>query len=168
MEEPTNAIIVTGATGFVGAHLVRELNSKGRSCIAPNRATLDLTNNAAVKAFFASNSAQTVIHAAAKIPSCADDTLENMLRQNVFATANLCEATNGYFIFISSLDVYGAPLQLPINESTPENPQTDYAISKLASEKLLQARGRESNRKVVILRLAHVYGPNDRPIKLIP
>src|SRR6266446_3429804 len=120
MEQPADAVIVTGAKGFVGAHLVRELNSKGRTCIAINRATLDLTDNVAVRAFFASHSARTVIHAAGKIPSFGDDTLENMLLQNVLATANLWEATRGYFIFISSLDVYGEPAQLPINESTPE------------------------------------------------
>jgi Nucleoside-diphosphate-sugar epimerases len=91
-----------------------------------------------------------------------------MLRQNLLATANLWEATKGYFVFISSLDVYGKPGRLPIDENTPENPQTDYAISKLAAEKLLQARSRDSVRKLGILRLAHVYGPKDRPIKLIP
>ncbi len=161
-------VYVTGAKGFIGAHLVEELLARGHNCIALDRRTLDLTDREAVKAFFAAHPPGPLIHAAAKIPSFGDDTLENMLRQNVLTTDNLWNATNDYFVLCSTLDVYGMPVGLPIAEDSPERPRTDYAISKLTAEKLVQARAHASDRKAAILRISHVYGPNDRPIKLIP
>jgi len=163
-------LLVTGASGFVGRHVVRELAGQGYRVVALERATCDLTDRKAVHAFFEGKSFSVVIHIAARIPGVGDDTLEDMFHQNMVATDNLLQASRpaGYFVYASTLDVYGVPQVLPITEASPTDPVTAYAITKLAAEKLVQASGAAAGAPYSILRLSHVYGAGDRPIKLIP
>jgi nucleoside-diphosphate-sugar epimerase len=163
-------VLVTGARGFVGRHVIQELAGQGYRVAALDRATCDLTDRKAVHGFFEGKSFSAVMHLAARIPGVGDGTLEDMFHQNMVATHNLLQASRhaGYFVYASTLDVYGVPGDLPITEASPTDPVTAYAITKLAAEKLVQASGAAAGTPYAILRLSHVYGAGDRPIKLIP
>src|SRR5688572_10068093 len=105
MGREIKSIYITGARGFIGSHILRELQAKGNQCVALDRTTCELTDRRAVDAFFAGKTPGTVVHVAAKMPGFSDDSIENMFRQNVLATENLLASTTGYFVFVSSIDV---------------------------------------------------------------
>ncbi len=170
MRKGTEEVLVTGATGFVGRHVVRELAGEGYPCVALERRTCDLTDVEALRSFCAGRRFLAVVHLAARIPGIAGDGLEEMIRQNMVATDNVLRAAEeaSHFVYVSTLDVYGMPRALPISETSPTDPVTPYAISKLAAEKLVQAHRGANGRPHCILRLSQVYGPGERPIKLIP
>jgi nucleoside-diphosphate-sugar epimerase len=162
-------VLVTGAAGFVGRYVIQELADQGYSCVAPNRSALDLADEKAVQSFCAGKEFTAVVHLAARIPSVAANGLEEMIRQNMIATHNLLRASGrtGYFVYVSTLDVYGMT-KASITEASPTDPMTPYGITKLAAEKLVQAHAEAAGILHCILRLSHVYGVGDRPIKLIP
>jgi len=162
-------ILVTGAAGFIGRHVLAELRARGHHCLGLTRTLCDLTDAKAVAAFLRGKPIATVVHAAARMPGLGPHGLEDMLRQNVLGTSNLLEALPGktYFVHISTIDVYGFPALLPIAERSSTEPVTPYAITKLAAEKLVQALC-SPPRSCCILRLSHVYGPGDDVVKLIP
>ena len=74
--------------------------------------------------------------------------LEESLKQNVKK-----------FIFASSCAVYGEPQYVPIDEEHPTNPQSPYAVSKLAVEKYCQIFNKLYGLETVSLRLFNVFGP---------
>lgn len=163
-------VFVTGAGGFIGRHVLGELTGAGYSCSAPSRSNCDLTNPGAVQSFCSSTPFTIVVHLAARIPQSGADLPEDMFRQNLFATNNLLQRLfpKTYLVYTSTLDVYGEPLSLPIRETSPTDPLTHYAIAKLATEKLIQSHCLSHGIDHCVLRLSHVYGAGDRPIKLIP
>ena len=169
MNDHTEPVLVTGAAGFVGQHVVAELKQRGLPCVALRRGDCDLTDAAAVLAFGRGKRFAAIVHVAARIPGIGPDTIADMRRQNVQATENILGLTllARQFLLVSTLDVYGEPRRLPITESTPTNPLTDYAITKFEAEQLVCARC-PAAKPFCILRVSHVYGPGDRPIKLIP
>jgi len=156
-------ILITGAGGFLGRYVVAQLPT---AC-GITRAECDLTDLAAVRRTCDQIQPTLVIHLAAKIPGRGTDSLETIFRENVLATANLlsCLPATGYFLYSSTLDVYGDSPPTPITERTPTDPVTDYAIMKLAAEKVTQAR---APARAGILRFTHLYGAGDHGIKLIP
>ena len=60
----TGKTLLTGATGFIGSALRATLEASGSCVIAPDRATLDLTNQSSVSAFLAQEPVQTILHLA--------------------------------------------------------------------------------------------------------
>jgi UDP-glucose 4-epimerase len=163
-------VVITGANGFVGHHLMRELTAGGHRCFGLSRSACDLTDAVAVREFFREWRSSTVIHLASKMPGFGDDSIENMLLQNVISTENLLKEAPSLtaFIYISTIDVYGVPKKLPLSEASETEPGTNYAISKLAAEKLAKARCDAAGIPWCILRLSHIYGVGDRQIKVIP
>jgi nucleoside-diphosphate-sugar epimerase len=167
-------VFVTGATGFVGAHLVKALLARGDSVTAlarrPALAELqgwgnnvrllkgDLNDEAVLRQGCAGM--DVVYHVAGKI--AARDMAEFMAT-NRDGTANVLEAARDggarRFLFVSSLAVSGPtePGQ-PIDETRPPAPVTDYGRSKLAAEVLVQAM----SLPWTIVRPPVVYGEWDR------
>jgi UDP-glucose 4-epimerase len=168
-DEP-DQVLVTGAAGFVGRYVVRELLAHGLTCVTMERSACDLADAGAVRSFCAGRSWQAVVHLAARIPGTGGDELEPMIRDNMVATDNVLGSTPGaaQFVHVSTLDVYGRPTALPMDETSPTEPVTAYGITKLAAEKLVQARRGAAGLPHCILRLSQVYGPGEPPIKLIP
>src|SRR5262249_4702012 len=98
------------------------------------------------------------------------ESLDQSLAANVQALAHLLRACRGarYFVYLSTVDVYGQPAYLPIDERHPTEPATFYGATKLAAEKLLQVHCREAGARLLVLRLTQTYGPGEQAIKLIP
>ena len=167
-------VFVTGATGFVGAHLVKALLARGDSVTALARRPalaelLGWGNNVRLlkgglddEAVLRQGCAgmDVVYHVAGKI--AARDMAEFMAT-NRDGTANVLEAARDggarRFLFVSSLAVSGPtePGQ-PIDETRPPAPVTDYGRSKLAAEVLVQAMPLPWT----IVRPPVVYGEWDR------
>ena len=167
-------VFVTGATGFVGTHLVKALLARGDSVTAlarrPALAELlgwgndvrllkgGLDDEAVLRQGCAGM--DVVYHVAGKI--AARDMAEFMAT-NRDGTANVLEAARDggarRFLFVSSLAVSG-PTEpgRPIDETRPPAPVTDYGRSKLAAEVLVQAMPLPWT----IVRPPVVYGEWDR------
>jgi GDP-4-dehydro-6-deoxy-D-mannose reductase len=158
-------VLVTGAGGFVGRHLVRELHDSGYDIIAtdiidasedsgideyPERVTfrrLDLKEMTAIRAVFADFAPRAVFHLAAQ--SSAARSFENpreTLETNIFGTFNLLETvresmgeTPPRFLSVGSCEEYGrrGPDEMPLTERSLIEPVSPYAVSKAAQSMLV-------------------------------
>jgi len=169
-------VFVTGATGFVGAHLVKALRARGDSVAALVRRPAlaeqqgwgndvrlvrgDLDDAAALRDGCAG--ADVVYHVAGKI---AARNAAEFMATNRDGTANVLEAARDAgarrLLFVSSLAVAGPTTPgHPIDESRPPQPVTDYGRSKLAAEVLVRAM--PASLLWTIVRPPVVYGEWDR------
>lgn len=153
------AILVTGATGFVGFATVRRLLSAGRDIVATSRSA-DFTWDDA-----AGDGTVTVIHGDLRDPDFARRAVRNVdgvvhlaaltrVREsfdqpdeyaavNIGGTENLLAAIaeNGRpvpFVHSSTAVVYGTPEQQPIREDFPTAPSNPYGVTKLAADHAVQ------------------------------
>jgi dihydroflavonol-4-reductase len=149
-------IAVTGATGFIGRHVVSHLESRGDDVIEVGR---PLERTAIAKAIAG---AETVIHLAGVVSTSRD---EEYVAVNVDATAAVAEATcerGARLVHISSLAAAGpAGPQAPRREADPPAPMTAYGRSKLEGERAVAA---VSGLRWTVLRPGVVYGPGDRAL----
>ncbi|NLH51139.1 MAG: NAD-dependent epimerase/dehydratase family protein [Myxococcales bacterium] len=176
-------ILITGAGGFVGGHLIDHLAAQGdRVCGAdfqpPNHPALekslalDVTDARAVAAVLAETVVDAVIHLAAVtfVPDAEDDPTR-AIAVNVGGTANLLHALKAHrpqarLLLISTAEVYGAPEpeRLPLTENSSVRPVNVYATTKwLAEEYARFARGRFGLDILVARPFTHV-GPRQRPV----
>ncbi len=166
---------VTGATGFVGAHLVGALRAHGAAviCLArsPEKAQAlarsgvrvvrgDLDDARALREGCAE--ADVIFHVAGRI---AARSLDEFMRANRDGTANVLEAAARRpperFVLVSSLAAAGPTVPgHPVDESRPPSPVTPYGQSKLAAEVLVRAMAAAWT----IVRPPTVYGEWDREV----
>ena len=170
-------ILVTGASGFVGAALIPALVARRESvCILTRRSVGvdgveqrrgDLIDQDSLTA--AVRGVRAVIHLAAALGS-SNLTDAEIVRTNVDGTATLATAALNagvrHFIHMSTAGVYGDGTELrPRNEHTVPQPHTTYQRSKLASEQAVAAALRGSNVSWAIFRPTEIHGPG-RPATL--
>jgi GDP-4-dehydro-6-deoxy-D-mannose reductase len=156
---------VTGASGFVGTHLVRELKSAGwRVKTASLTGEADITGDL-LQVPLRGISADVVFHLAGfSSPQASVDHARDAFEANAATTARVVrEIRAGRFVIASSCQVYG-PRPRAATESTPPLPRTPYAASKLCGEALALASGRD----VVILRPYNHTGPGQSAQFLCP
>lgn len=174
-------VLVTGATGFVGGHLVKRLINDGHSVRALVRKGRDIKGfDGRVEIVYgditdphslddATRNVDMVYHSAALVREAGvPDSL--FYEVNVKGTENLLEASlrNGVkqFIHISTCGVHGDVQDPPATEDTPFNPEDIYQKTKIESERLAMDF-RKKGLHVVIIRPAGIYGPGDtRLLKL--
>lgn len=147
MSQPS--VLVTGANGFVGQHLVRHLAAVGRSVVAtarddaPAPAISDVVDTYISCDLTKSEievDVGAVVHLAglsAVGPSF--ESPQQYLSANTAMTTNLLEplvrrAASPRVLVVSTGAVYGAAQQMPISESGLVSPASPYAVSKLAVE----------------------------------
>ncbi len=112
---------------------------------------------------------EVVFHLAAQIDvrkSVTDPLLD--ARQNVLGTISVAEAARKAgvrrIVFASSGgSIYGTPDELPVAETTPVNPLSPYAVSKVSGELYLNAFRQLYQLECTHLALANVYGPRQDP-----
>jgi len=173
--------LVTGGAGFIGSHLVHALAGRGlevrvldnlsngaRSNLAGATAELvvgDVTDFEAAAS--AARGVEVVFHLAAMIsvPASMDDPLRSY-RENVLGSLNVLEAARRggvrRVVLSSSCAVYGAA-DHPSAESDPLEPQSPYAVSKVAMEDLGRLYAEVYRLSTVSLRYFNVYGPRQSP-----
>jgi nucleoside-diphosphate-sugar epimerase/lipopolysaccharide/colanic/teichoic acid biosynthesis glycosyltransferase len=176
-------IAITGATGFIGAALLAELNLRGffvraivRSGSQSRGPLMHLTSTYLINDITthidyseALSGVSCVVHCAARahvIADDEDDILAAYRKVNVEGTLKLAEQAVKFgvkrFIFISSIGVNGVETcngkRFTVDDA--ELPVEAYAISKLEAEKGLLEIGRKHNLEVVIIRPPLVYGDN--------
>jgi len=170
--------LITGATGAIGPAVLEAFRSSGFSIrtlsIDPPKSGFlpegvearigDVTDPAAVSS--AMQDADAVIHMAAllHIANPPSSMRERYVRINVQGTSTVAEAAVQAgvrrVVLFSTIAVYGPSRGQVLTEDTPPCPDTDYAQTKLAAEKIvLDAKGEDGSRIGAALRLGAVYGP---------
>lgn len=135
--------LVTGANGFVGAHLCDHLRASGDDVIATDRfgtTILDITDAQATLAEFESTRPEVVYHLAA-FAHVGDswNATTQVMRINVEGTANVLDAARAArvqrVVVIGSAEEYGLarPEDMPLLEDAPLRPSTPYGASKVAA-----------------------------------
>lgn len=160
-------VLVTGASGFLGAAVCAGLLERGHavSAIARRPGSApdgveelrgDLTDGEGLRTALAAARPEAVVHLAAEIASQRDE--ERIREVNVHGTARLVEACGTVdspkFVFASTVVTGDAGGEL-LTEETDLPVETPYGRSKQEGERLL----RESGLPSVVIRPGHVYGP---------
>ena len=175
-----NKILVTGASGFIGRHLIERLlhdghavralvHEAGRSGEWPTNVEVvagDLRDPQAMKGAAASR--ETVFHLAGKVHALSEVHSDEALYEsvNVEGTRNILEAAIAggarSFVFFSSVKAMGEESDECLDETLEPRPQTAYGRSKLAAEQIVLDYGKRAGLHVVCLRLPMVYGPGNK------
>ncbi len=177
-----SSVLVTGATGFVGRHLVQRLLAHGHGVIASCRsstASQDLTHPRLKTVCIGDlaniddwsgaelKGVDVVIHIAARVHVQDENfgtELERYREINTRATKILAEkaAKKGVkrFIFLSSIKVNGEETRgAPFKANDQVCPQCPYGVSKAEAEQLLRSVAETTGLEIVIIRPPLVYGP---------
>jgi len=187
-------VLVTGAGGFIGSHLVETLitqeanvrafvryNSKGDmghlSLLSPevfSRIDIvagDLRDLTAVTS--AMQNIDTVFHLGALIAiPYSYQHPANVVDSNIIGTMNALLAARQTkvkrIVHTSTSEVYGTAMRVPIDETHPLQGQSPYSASKIAADKLAESFYRSYDLPVVTLRPFNTYGPRQSTRAVIP
>jgi GDP-L-fucose synthase len=166
-------IYVAGHRGMVGSAIVRALQSQGGcEIIVRTHAELDLTNQAAVQAFFASEKPDQVYLAAAKVGGIhANNTYPaEFIYQNLMIEANIIhsawQAGVNKLLFLGSSCIYPKFAEQPMHEDALlsgvlESTNEPYAIAKIAGIKLCESYNRQYGVDYRSVMPTNLYGPGD-------
>ena len=189
-----NKILVTGADGFIGSHLVEKLVSSGynvKAFVLYNsqnswgwldhvdksiKDEIEVISGDIRDPFLLSkvlNDCEIVYHLAAliAIPYSYISPI-SYIKTNIIGTLNLLEAAKNKgvkkFIHTSTSEIYGTAKYVPIDENHPINSQSPYAASKTGADQLVLSYFKSFNLPAVILRPFNTYGPRQSNRAIIP
>jgi NAD dependent epimerase/dehydratase len=186
--------LVTGAGGFIGGHLTARLVEEGanvRAFVRYNsrneRGTLDwlppevageveavlgdLRDVESVTA--AMTDVEVAFHLGAQIAiPYSYVNPRDFFETNVLGTLNVAQAALragvARVVHTSTSEVYGSARTVPITETHPLEPQSPYAASKLAADKLMDAWHRSYELPVTVVRPFNTYGPHQSARAIVP
>jgi len=182
-------VLVTGATGFVGANVAMRLLREGHEVHAPVRAEsnkwriaevenelnlheVDLRDFLAVKKMVEEIKPEIIMHLATygAYPTRQTE-FEKIFETNYFGTANLVRACDSVeyecFINTSSSSEYGLTDKKMAEGDLPK-PVNYYGATKTAATVFCQTHARISGKPIITTRLFSVYGPWEEPSRLVP
>jgi nucleoside-diphosphate-sugar epimerase len=184
-------ILVTGGTGFIGAHLVKKLADEAANVYVLNPAkvktirldlagvpksvhiaTGDICNRKSVMNLLKKSRPQTVYHLAGSGIRAKEKDFSAIARVNVLGAVNLLDACAEYgvrrLVWMGSGFEYSKNISKPIDENCSIEPATWYGATKVASWQLARYFNRETMLGLVTLRLFSAYGPMEHPSRFIP
>jgi NAD dependent epimerase/dehydratase len=187
-------VLVTGAGGFIGGHLVARLVAEGarvRAFVHYNsrgdRGTLDWLDPALLadvevvagelrdveSVTRAVAGCEVVFHLAAQIAiPYSYVNPRDFVEVNALGSLNVAQAALGAgvarLVHTSTSEVYGAARTVPITEDHPLEPQSPYAASKVAADKLMDSFHRSFDLPVTVLRPFNTYGPHQSARAILP
>jgi nucleoside-diphosphate-sugar epimerase len=180
--------LITGAAGFLGSWLVRQLLQEGHSVIAvvrakPHACRTDgwgkdvrivhgtLEDPESLGEQLAADKINVFFHLAWFGVNAEWRNHSSQISTNVVATIRLWEIARDlgctHWIGLGSQAEYGPRLGV-IQEDLPLQPATAYGVAKLASAMLTAKMAEIANMRHTWVRLAAIYGPGDDPAHLIP
>jgi NAD dependent epimerase/dehydratase len=187
-------VLVTGADGFIGSHLVEELvkggskvkafcyynsfNSWGWLDSLPEETmqhvevfTGDIRDPNGVRT--AVNGCDIIYHLAALIAiPYSYHSPDSYLDTNVKGTLNILQAARDLnvqrVLVTSTSEVYGTAQYVPIDESHARQPQSPYSASKIGADCMAESFYRSFNLPVTIVRPFNTYGPRQSARAIIP
>lgn len=187
-------VLVTGAGGFIGSHLVEALLARGarvRAFVRYNgrgdigmladlppesQAQLEILFGNLCDPFFVRSAVQGcdyVFHLAALIGIPYSYVAPaDYVAVNVQGTLNVLQACRDErtprLVHTSTSEVYGSAQYVPIDEKHPLQGQSPYSASKIAADKLAESYYRSFNLPVVTVRPFNTYGPRQSARAFIP
>ena len=188
------SVLVTGAGGFIGGHVVERLVNDGARVRAlcrynsrNERGTLDwlapeVTADVEVilgelrdveSVSDAVAGMDVVIHLGAQIAiPYSYVNPRDFIEVNVLGTLNVAEAARRHgvarVVHTSTSEVYGSAQTVPMTETHPLEPQSPYAASKLAADKLIDSYHRSFDLPACVVRPFNTYGPRQSARAIIP
>lgn len=180
-------VLVTGAGGFLGTALVKELermgcnvhvtirNGSGKSFVGWSDKVythkIDLQDKYQVDSLFKNIKPDVVYHLAAVLPKAGDGTtLTELYNANVIVVQNVLDAITESSIeaavFMGSCLEYG-PSSASSMESDRCNPESFYGLTKLSGTLLAQAAAKNQGLPIIVCRLFTPFGPGSRPGRFV-
>jgi len=178
-------VLVTGGAGFIGSHVTDALLDAGhqvvvadslwehgggrRQNVDPRAAfhQLDIRDEALARLIESERPEVISHHAAQHSVKISTDMPDYDASVNVLGLINVLKAAQRAgtrkVIFASSAATYGTPKTLPVNEQTPQLPESPYGITKLTSEYYLRYWQMAFGLEFTALRYGNVYGPRQDP-----
>ncbi len=182
-------ILVTGGAGYIGSHMALKLLENNEKVVVFDNFSTghietietlmkegkdnfeffegDLLNLNDLNALFKGRNIEAVIHFAAF--SLVEESTKNpakYYKNNVTGSINLLDAMHKYnvnkIVFSSTAATYGEPEEIPIKETSLQNPVNPYGTSKLAVEKIMDDYDRAYGIKSVRLRYFNVAGADSK------
>lgn len=163
-----SSVLVTGAAGFIGKHVVARLRAGGQDVIECGHPAGDIADRATWRSF---PRADVVVHLAAKsfVPK-SWDAPGLFMRTNLLGTIEAleyCRAHGARLIFPSSY-MYGDAAVQPISEDTALVAKNPYALSKKLAEETCAFFADRYSLQVIVLRPFNIYGPGQSDAFLVP
>jgi nucleoside-diphosphate-sugar epimerase len=184
---PTRSALVTGASGFIGGHLVDRLLAEGAAVTLLVRPDTSLSerwrdrvrtvscddwSEPALRRALPSPNCETVFHLAAYGVRPSHRDVETMLRINAELPATLvrlCRQWGARLVISGTFSEYMRPASNePLTELSPLEPYKLYGSSKAAGGLIASAIARDAGVGLRILRLFKVYGAGEAPHRLLP
>jgi len=189
-----SAVLVTGAGGFIGSHLVERLVREGsrvRALVRYNSrndwgalswVSPDVTDDVEVllgdirdveSVTHAVRGAEYVCHLAAQIAiPYSYLNPRDFFATNVLGSLNVAQAALDagvkHLVHTSTSEVYGSAQFVPITEDHPLHPQSPYAASKVGADKLMESYHHTYGLPVTVLRPFNTFGPRQSARAVIP
>lgn len=194
MELLNKKVLVTGADGFIGSHLVEKLVSEGlkvRAFVFYNSFnswgwldTLPKETLSKIEIFSgdirdpngvrtAMKGCEVVYHLAALIAiPFSYHSPDSYIDTNVKGTLNIVQAAKDLgvarILITSTSEVYGTATYVPIDEKHPRQPQSPYSASKIGADCIAESFYRSFDLPITIVRPFNTYGPRQSARAVIP
>ena len=162
------SVLVTGADGFLGHHILRDLTGHGFDVLPKRRTDGDVTRSTTWDKFPASD---FLVHLAGLtfVPASWENPTE-FVQSNSVSTSHaldFCRKNKTKMIFLSTY-LYSSKLSTPIKETDEIDPANPYALSKFLGEQLCSFYAKQFGVEVIILRPFNVFGSGQNSRFLIP